>query len=79
MPIETSGNRQSVSNRTYRARVEEPGSGVLSKTIEAAYFATENGFVEFKDSDHKAVYAVRHDCLLSVERVQLTSDTASEK
>lgn len=76
MPIETSGTRATLPSRTYRARVEEPGCGTLGKTIEAAYFTTEDYFVEFKDSEHKTVYAVRRDCLLSVERVQLTSDEA---
>ncbi|MFF3998546.1 hypothetical protein ACFYX8_35220 [Streptomyces cyaneofuscatus] len=79
MPVAWDRDSATASLNTYRARVEEPGSGVLTKTIEAAYFATEDGLIEFKDNGHKVVYAVRHDCLLSVERVQLTSEGSTEK
>lgn len=54
---------------TYKARVEEPGNSVITKTIEAAYFKEEGRFIVFKDADNKAVYAVRSECLLHVERV----------
>jgi len=37
--------------------------------IEAAYYRTENGFTTFKDADNQAVYTVRDDHLVSIERV----------
>lgn len=63
---------------TYKARVEEPGNGVITSKIEAAYFKEEGRFVVFKDADNKAVYAVRSECLLHVERVteSLAAETA---
>lgn len=36
--------------------------------IEAAYYKTEDGFTTFKDVDNQAVYTVRDDHLVSVER-----------
>jgi hypothetical protein len=36
--------------------------------IEAAYYQVEDGFMTFKDNDHKAVYTVRPDHLVSIER-----------
>lgn len=57
---------------TFKVRVEEPGNGVLTKTIEAAYFQDDGRYTVFKDVDNQAVYAARQDNLLSVERVQLT-------
>lgn len=36
--------------------------------IEAAYYQTENGFTTFKDVDNQAVFTVRDDHLVSVER-----------
>lgn len=77
MPMNTGESSRPAMLNTYRARVEEPGSGVLGRTIEAAYFVTEDDLIMFKDGDHKAVYAVRRDCLLSVERIQLNSDDSS--
>lgn len=37
--------------------------------IEAAYYRTEDGFTTFKDADNQAVFTVRDDHLVSVERV----------
>lgn len=36
--------------------------------IEAAYYQVEDGFMTFKDDRHKAVYTVRPDHLVSIER-----------
>lgn len=36
--------------------------------IEAAYYKSEAGFTTFKDADNQAVYTVRDDHLVSVER-----------
>ncbi|MFI5880815.1 hypothetical protein [Streptomyces sp. NPDC051554] len=36
--------------------------------IEAAYYRTESGFTTFKNSDNQAVYTVRDDHLVAVER-----------
>lgn len=36
--------------------------------IEAAYYRTENGFTTFKDADNQAVFTVRDDHLVSIER-----------
>lgn len=36
--------------------------------IEAAYYRTEDGFTTFKDSDSQAVFTVRDDHLVSIER-----------
>jgi hypothetical protein len=40
--------------------------------IEAAYYGIEDGFMTFKDADHKAVYTVRPDHLVSIERAHDT-------
>jgi hypothetical protein len=61
-----------IQTNTYEARIDEPGNGVKTKKVDAAYFALEDRLIEFKDTDHKTVYAVRWDLLLSVERVELT-------
>lgn len=37
--------------------------------IEAAYYRTEHGFTTFKDADNQAVFTVRDDHLISIERV----------
>ncbi len=36
--------------------------------IEAAYYKSEGGFTTFKDSDNQAVFTVRDDHLVSIER-----------
>ncbi|NUP47534.1 MAG: hypothetical protein HOW97_09505 [Catenulispora sp.] len=38
--------------------------------IEAAYYQHESGFTTFKDSSHQAVYAVRDEHLVSIERAR---------
>lgn len=37
--------------------------------IDAAYYQTGDTFTTFKDSDNQAVYSVRQDYLISVERL----------
>lgn len=64
----------SLQIHTYEARIDEPSNGVRTKQIEAAYFALEDRLIEFKDDDHKTVFAVRWDLLLSVERVELQGE-----
>jgi hypothetical protein len=39
-----------------------------ARRIEAAYYGIEDGFMTFKDGDHKAVFSVRPDHLVSIER-----------
>lgn len=47
-------------------------TGVLptlnANRIEAAYYRTEHGFTTFKDADNQAVFTVRDDHLVSIER-----------
>jgi hypothetical protein len=57
--------------RSYKAEFKRPGtqdSDVQSTDIRAAYFVAEAGFTVFKNDEHQAVFAVRDDCLLTVER-----------
>ena len=61
------------TTHTFKVRVEEPGSGVITKTIEAAYFQNDVNCMVFKDADNQTVYSVRHDNFLSAERVILSS------
>ncbi|MFG3476460.1 hypothetical protein ACGF3K_14510 [Streptomyces sp. NPDC047980] len=56
--------------RTFEIRVQEPGGVTYTKQIAAAYFSEEDQLIVFKDTDHKAVYAIRYDCLISAERVE---------
>jgi hypothetical protein len=62
------------TTRTFEARITEVSdvTDVFTKQVTAAYFAEEDGFVVFKDSEHAKVFAVRSDCLISVERVEAT-------
>jgi len=39
-----------------------------AKDVRAAYFQAEDGFTVFKNDEHQSVFAVRADCLLTVER-----------
>lgn len=39
-----------------------------ARRIEAAYYGIEDGYMTFKDADHKAVFSVRPDHLVSIER-----------
>lgn len=64
---------------TFEARVEDLRLDVTTRTIEAAYFVDEGAFTVFKNPEHQAVYAVRSDRLLSVERVKLAQDESSSR
>ena len=44
--------------------------------IEAAYYKTEDGFTTFKDADNQAVFTVRDDHLVSVERADNSTPIA---
>jgi hypothetical protein len=57
-------------------RVDWAKDDVHKRTIHAAYFKEEDGFVTFKDSANQAVYAIRNDTLLLVERVGLDDHLA---
>jgi hypothetical protein len=60
--------------RGYIVNVEHADAGrmrtLCANRVDAAYFKSEGGFTTFKDSDNAAVYSVRNDCLVSIERVQ---------
>ncbi|SDN18077.1 hypothetical protein [Streptomyces wuyuanensis] len=48
----------------FKARIEDVGTTVLTKSIAAAYFIEEGIFTIFKDGQHQAVYAVQSRLLL---------------
>lgn len=57
---------------TFEARYTEATSDSIetkTKQVAAAYFNEDGDFTVFKDADHAKVFAVRSDCLLSVERL----------
>lgn len=57
-------------NATMRVFIVNTGAlpTLHANAIEAAYYASENGFTTFKDDAHQAVFTVRDDHLVSVER-----------
>ncbi|MCW7941675.1 hypothetical protein AAW14_06430 [Streptomyces hygroscopicus] len=58
--------------REYRLMVGTVGGGISNMQpfrVRAAYFKEEGTFVVFKDADNQAVYSVRQDHLVSVERL----------
>lgn len=60
--------------RNYRVESTRPDGTHTMHRIDAAYFQTDGGFTTFKDDENQAVFSVRNDCLISVERVELCSD-----
>ncbi|MDI5965733.1 hypothetical protein [Streptantibioticus silvisoli] len=65
------------SSHTFKVRVEEPGCGIITKTVTAAYFQHDDACMVFKDTDNQTVYSVRHANFLSAERVQLCATAES--
>ncbi|MFE9845789.1 hypothetical protein [Streptomyces goshikiensis] len=57
----------------------DANSETLTRTVSAAYFVTDDDFTIFKDTDHKAVFAVSTRRVVSIERGALqpvrTEDT----
>ena len=71
-----SANKPEMRTFNIEYRVDWAKDDVLKRTILAAYFKEEDGFVTFKDSANQAVYAIRNDALLLVERVGLDDHLA---
>jgi hypothetical protein len=61
---------------TVEYRLDWAKDDVRKRSIRAAYFKEEDGFVTFKDDSNQAVYAIRNDTLLLVERVGLDEHLA---
>ncbi|MDX3643229.1 hypothetical protein [Streptomyces sp. MB09-02B] len=56
---------------SYQVVISPPGMenvDAKTKDIRAAYFQAEDGFTVFKNDEHQSVFAVRADCLFTVER-----------
>lgn len=53
-----------------------PGSVGDIRKLYAAYYKSDGGFTAFKDADNQAVYSVRDDHVISIERVGLDDHLA---
>jgi hypothetical protein len=57
---------------TYRLAYGAPGTetaGLREHTVKAAYHQTDDQFTTFKDDQNRAVYSIRNDHLVSIERI----------
>jgi hypothetical protein len=53
-----------------------PGGVGDIRKLYAAYYKSDGGFTTFKDADNQAVYSVRDDHVISIERVGLDDHLA---
>jgi hypothetical protein len=57
--------------QTYRVAYGAPGTdtaGLLRQDVEAAYHQNDGEFTTFKDGQNQAVYTIRNNYLISIER-----------
>lgn len=57
--------------QTYRVAYGSPGTdtaGLLRQNVDAAYHQNDGVFTTFKDDRNQAVYTIRNDYLISIER-----------
>lgn len=67
------GTFRSAEIHSYRIVCEGVGGlPAPDKTIKAAYFQQDGQFTVFKDGEGAAVFAVKNDVLLSIERLAPT-------
>jgi hypothetical protein len=53
---------------TYRGHNAAGGLSIATADVKAAYYALEDGLVEFKDSSHQVTFAIDAGIVLTIQR-----------